>query len=182
MLDPESELDSRRSEPRRFVGLIVITAAVALALGVIAEAAVDDGQPTISRAGAPSGACSSAGRTSSTSAPGWSIPRTRSIAPPRCENAGSEPVKHYYSSKPALLSTLIAGVLYPARRLTGIPIDRVVLQEREERWVQKNRRERPGQGEGCPGETERRGEVVGPRLLFQGGPAAPEHPAVLRSS
>ena len=48
-----------------------------------------------------------------------------------------EPVKHYYSSKPALLSTLIAGVLYPARRLTGIPLDRVVLQEREERWVQK---------------------------------------------
>ena len=31
MLDPESELDPRRAEPRRFAALIVITAAVALA-------------------------------------------------------------------------------------------------------------------------------------------------------
>ena len=41
-----------------------------------------------------------------------------------------EPVKHYYSSKPALLPTLIAGILYPARIITGVPLDHVVLQER----------------------------------------------------
>src|SRR5271155_3444597 len=29
--------------------------------------------------------------------------------------AGQKPVRHYYSSKPALLPTLIAGILYPAR-------------------------------------------------------------------
>lgn len=32
---------------------------------------------------------------------------------------------------------MTAGVLYPARRLTGIPVDRIALQEREERWVRK---------------------------------------------
>ena len=55
------------------------------------------------------------------------------ISPP----AGQEPVRHYYSSKPALLPTLIAGILYPARLATGVPLDRVVLQERAPRWTQK---------------------------------------------
>jgi hypothetical protein len=49
----------------------------------------------------------------------------------------TEPTRHYYSSKPALLPTLIAGVLYPARFATGVPLDRVVLQERAPREVQK---------------------------------------------
>ena len=51
--------------------------------------------------------------------------------------AGHEPVRHYYSSKPALLPTLIAGILYPARLATGVPLDRVVLQQRAPRWTQK---------------------------------------------
>ena len=50
---------------------------------------------------------------------------------------GQEPVRHYYSSKPAILPTLIAGFLYPARLATGVPLDRVVLQERAPRWTQK---------------------------------------------
>ncbi len=50
---------------------------------------------------------------------------------------GSSPGKHFYSSKPALLPTLIAGLLYPARIATGVPLDHVVLQERKERWTQK---------------------------------------------
>ena len=50
---------------------------------------------------------------------------------------GQEPVRHYYSSKPALLPTLIAGILYPARLATGVPLDRVVLQKRAPRWTQK---------------------------------------------
>ncbi len=45
--------------------------------------------------------------------------------------------KHFYSSKPALLPTLIAGILYPARIATGVPLDRVVPQDRSERWTQK---------------------------------------------
>ena len=51
--------------------------------------------------------------------------------------SGPSPGKHFYSSKPALLPTLIAGILYPARMATGVPLDRVVLQERQERWTQK---------------------------------------------
>ena len=35
------------------------------------------------------------------------------------------------------MPTLIAGILYPARLVTGVPLDRVVLQERAERWTQK---------------------------------------------
>jgi len=136
MLDPESELDQSRPEPRRFVALIVITAAVALALGVTLR------QPSMMGANDISRWCTV-----------WSLLERGSYIIDECpwlvdtqdkvyrvsksENAGPEPVKHYYSSKPALLSTLIAGLLYPARRLTGIPLDRVVLQEREERWVQK---------------------------------------------
>ena len=55
------------------------------------------------------------------------------IAPP----GGQEPVRHYYSSKPALLPTLIAGILYPARLATGVPLDRVVLQARADAVDQK---------------------------------------------
>ena len=45
--------------------------------------------------------------------------------------SGTSPGKHFYSSKPALLPTLIAGLLYPARIATGVPLDHVVLQERQ---------------------------------------------------
>ena len=147
MLDPESELDPRRPEPRHFVALIVITAAVALALGVMLRQSSMIGANDISRW------CTV-----------WSLLERGSYIIDECpwlvdtqdkvyrvsksENAGPEPVKHYYSSKPALLSTLIAGLLYPARRLTGIPLDRVVLQEREERWVQKVDESAPGKVKG----------------------------------
>ena len=57
-------------------------------------------------------------------------------------------VKHFYSSKPALISTVIAGMLYPARRLSGVPLDRVVLQERAERWTQKPDPDHPGKFKG----------------------------------
>jgi hypothetical protein len=53
------------------------------------------------------------------------------------ESPGQEPVRHYYSSKPALLPTLIAGLLYPARVATGVPLEKVVLQARAPRWTQK---------------------------------------------
>src|SRR5262249_24574630 len=52
---------------------------------------------------------------------------------------------HYYSSKPALISTVIAGLLDPARRISGVPLDRVILQPRVERNVQKPDPEHPGQ-------------------------------------
>ena len=87
---------------------------------------------------------------SSTSAPGRSTPRTRSSERRRCGPAaeGQGAVKHFYSSKPALLSTLIAGILYPARRISGVPLDRVFLQERAERWTQKPDPDHPGKLKG----------------------------------
>jgi hypothetical protein len=60
----------------------------------------------------------------------------------------SDDKAHFYSSKPALLSTLIAAVLYPARKLSGVPLHHVVLQEREERWVQKADESNPGKFKG----------------------------------
>ncbi len=50
---------------------------------------------------------------------------------------GPEPVGHFYSSKPALLPTLIAALLYPARVILNVPLDRVVLQQRLPRYTQQ---------------------------------------------
>ncbi len=48
---------------------------------------------------------------------------------------GQEPPKHFYSSKPPLLPTLIAGAVYPFRKLTGVPLDHSVPQPRVPRNV-----------------------------------------------
>ena len=87
---------------------------------------------------------------SSTNAPGsrysgQGLPRAKE---PSGSSGGQEPVKHFYSSKPALLPTLIAGILYPARQLTGVPLDRVVLQERAPRETQKPDPDAPGKVKG----------------------------------
>ena len=53
---------------------------------------------------------------------------------------------HFYSSKPPLLPTMIAAILYPARRAAGVPLDATVDVPRTPRNVQK-----PVEGE--PGKT-----------------------------
>lgn len=58
-----------------------------------------------------------------------------------------EPTDRFYSSKPPLLPTMIAGLLYPFRVLTDVPLDKVIEQERLPRYVHK-------QVEGEPGKTE----------------------------
>jgi hypothetical protein len=55
-----------------------------------------------------------------------------------------EPTERFYSSKPPLLPTLIAGLLYPVRRLTGVPLGDVVDQTRLPRNVQKDVPGEPG--------------------------------------
>lgn len=45
--------------------------------------------------------------------------------------------KHFYSSKPPLLPTLIAGVLAPIRKITGVPLDKALETPRAPRNVQK---------------------------------------------
>jgi len=134
--DQQSDLVPRRSEPRRFMALLVIVSSVALALGVLLR------QPTMMGANDISRWCTvwsllERGTYIIDECP-WQFDTQDKVYRPRgASTASAGQVKHYYSSKPALLSTLIAGILYPARQLTGVPLDRVVIQEREERWVQK---------------------------------------------
>src|SRR4051812_25963848 len=55
--------------------------------------------------------------------------------------------EHFYSSKPPLFATLMAGVIYPFRKATGVPLHATVEQKRLERNVEKAV---PGE----PGKTE----------------------------
>jgi len=52
-------------------------------------------------------------------------------------------VEHFYSSKPPLLPTLIAGILYPFRAASGVPLDAFVPEEMVERYVFKEGSETP---------------------------------------
>lgn len=127
----ELEQEPVRSELRRFAALIVIVTATGFALGHALRQPTQMGANDISRW------CTV-----------WSLLEKGSYVIDECPwqvntqdkvyhapeqiGIGSKPVKHYYSSKPALLPTLIAGILYPARMLTGVPLDRVVLEPRSE--------------------------------------------------
>jgi hypothetical protein len=135
----EDEPAQTRPEPRRFVAAIVITSATAIALGVALR------QPTFMGANDISRWCTvwsllERGTYAIDECP-WQVETQDKVfrAPPKSarSSAEGEPVRHYYSSKPALLPTLIAAILYPARMATGVPLDHVVLQERAERWTQK---------------------------------------------
>jgi hypothetical protein len=79
-------------------------------------------------------------------ATGSSIRKLEYALAPRKWREGAS-VEHFYSSKPALLPTLIAGLLYPIRKATGVPLDKVVEQERQPRWVQKLVEREPGKSE-----------------------------------
>jgi hypothetical protein len=125
----------------------VITAAVALALGVTLR------QPTMMAANDISRWCTvwsllERGTYIIDECP-WQVETQDKVYRGRSTGGGAaDPEKHYYSSKPQLLPTLIAAVLYPARMVSGVPLDRVVLQEREERWVQKDDPDAPGNPRG----------------------------------
>jgi hypothetical protein len=136
-----SEFDKTpdRSEPRRYLALLLITAATALALGHTLR------QPTQMAANDISRWCTvwsllERGSYKIDECP-WQIDTQdkvfRAAKTPDGAHDAEPTAGHYYSSKPALLPTLIAGILYPARWATGVPLDRVVLQARAERWTQK---------------------------------------------
>jgi hypothetical protein len=133
------EPTTERPEVRRFAAQIIIVAATALALGHTLR------QPAQMAANDISRWCTV-----------WSLLERGSYVIDECPwqvdtqdkvfraakgasgpGPGQPPVPHYYSSKPALLPTLIAGLLYPARVITGVPLGQVVLQERAPRWSQK---------------------------------------------
>jgi hypothetical protein len=146
MLDPRLQPDTTRPAGRGIVATIVITVAVSLAAGVLLR------QPSMMAANDISRWCTvwsllERGSYVIDECP-WQLETQDKVYRASGSAAGPETVKHYYSSKPALLSTLIAGVLYPARLLTGVPLDQVVLQEREERWSQKPDEGVPGKFKG----------------------------------
>ncbi len=138
-----------RLEHRRVVGAVIITAAVALALGALLR------QPSMMGANDISRWCTvwsllERGTYVIDECPWHSQTQDKIQKPADPPEIGpdGEPVKHYYSSKPALLSTLIAGMLYPARLISGVPLDREVLQEREPRWTQEPDPDNPGKVRG----------------------------------
>ena len=147
LLGDEGERITRRSDARRFAALVLITAATFIAAGHTLR------QPAFMTANDISRWCTV-----------WSLLERRTYVIDDCPwqidtqdkiygvpkkrggaDQGEEAVKHYYSSKPALLSTLIAGMLYPARKISGVPLHREVTQPREPRQTQKPDPKKPGE-------------------------------------
>jgi hypothetical protein len=143
-LAPPADPRPTRTDARRIAGAILITAAVGLAFGALMR------QPTMMGANDISRWCTV-----------WSLVERGTYVIDECpwqsetqdkiqkaSGPGNEGEKHYYSSKPALLATMIAGMVYPARAIVGVPLEKVVLQEREERWGQVPDETKPGKVRG----------------------------------
>jgi hypothetical protein len=164
MRTPEPALPPpARSEARQFIALLVIAAATAQAVGLTLNMKSQFGANDISRwctvwsllerrtyaiDDCPwhSKTQDKVKKLDKLEAPGADAgvrKRFEYAIAPRAWKQG-EPVERFYSSKPPLLPTLIAGVLYPVRKLTGVPLDGSVPQERLPRWVEKPVEDRPG--------------------------------------
>jgi hypothetical protein len=156
-----------RSQARQFVGALVIVAATAQALGVALKAPthlevndisrwctvwslLERGTYAIDDCPWSEKTQDKVLRADKLAVPGpeaGAVKRLEYAIAPRAWKEG-EPTERFYSSKPPLLPTLIAGVLYPFRAATGVKLDELVIQERLPRWVEKRI-------EGQPGKTER---------------------------
>jgi hypothetical protein len=151
----ESALLQQRSQARQFIALIVIGTATAQALGMTLK------MPTQLEANDISRWCTvwsllERGTYAIDECPWQSKTQDKVLKPdklqpppdaslvqrfeyaiaPKSWKEG-EPVERFYSSKPPLLPTMIAGLLYPFRMATGVPLDQVVEQQRNPRYVQK---------------------------------------------
>jgi hypothetical protein len=129
----------QRPDARRFAALVIIVAATSISLGHALRQPTQMGANDISR-WCTVWSLLERGTYVIDECP-WQIDTQDKVFRAPKEATASpgdeEPVRHYYSSKPALLPTLIAGILYPARAITGVPLDKVVLEPRAERWTQK---------------------------------------------
>jgi hypothetical protein len=146
MDEPESTPD--RSQARQFLASILIVTTTALALGLALKLPTQLGANDISR-WSTVWSLLERGTYAIDDCP-WQIKtmdKVKRAAPFQVVAEGEEPVEHYYSSKPPLLPTMIAGVLYPFRVGLGVPLDRVVKQEHLPRWVQKPVEGQPGKAE-----------------------------------
>ena len=145
-----------RSQARRFVALLVIGVAIAQGLGVTMKS------PTQLEANDISRWCTVASllergtyaiddcpwqektqdkvlKPDKLAAPGQDTSALQrleySIAPASWKTG--EPTKRFYSSKPPLLPTIIAGVLYPIRKASGLSVEDARFTPRAEREVEK---------------------------------------------
>jgi hypothetical protein len=62
--------------------------------------------------------------------PWETIDKVQGPAPFQAVAQGAQPVKHFYSSKPPLMPTLVAGLIYPFRTALQIPLEHHLSQER----------------------------------------------------
>src|SRR3954452_10051215 len=116
-------------QARHFVALIVIGAATAQALGLTLKTPTQMGANDVSR-WCTVWSLLERGTYVIDDCPWQSKTqdKVRRPAPSSAAEPGQPPVEHFYSSKPPLLPTLIAGLLYPFRAVSGIPLDHVIDQ------------------------------------------------------
>src|SRR5579864_8634147 len=138
----EPMVAKERSQARRFVALLVIGTATAQALGLTLK------MPTQLEANDISRWCTvwsllERGTYAIDDCP-WQNKTQDKVYKPAPFEHDANAVKHFYSSKPPLLPTLIAGLLYPARAVVGVPLDDQVLQTRVTRPVRQEVKDKPG--------------------------------------
>jgi hypothetical protein len=152
-----------RPESRRFVGLLVISTATALLFGFTLKT------PSMFEANDISRWCTvwsllERGTYAIDDCPWQSrtqdkVKRSDKLEPPAAGASRlkqleyqlapsswkeGEATEHFYSSKPPLLPTLIAGVLYPFRKATGVELGAIKTEPRYPRNVEKRVEVEPG--------------------------------------
>ena len=127
-----------RTEPRRALAMLVIGGATALALGLTLNMKSMVGANDISR-WCTVWSLLERGTYAIDDCP-WQKDTMDKVKKPDTSyfrDKSAARVDHYYSSKPPMLPTLIAGLLYPFRAATGVPLDSFVPEEMVERYVTK---------------------------------------------
>ncbi|MDB5349128.1 MAG: hypothetical protein JWN86_375 [Planctomycetota bacterium] len=152
----EGGLRPERSQARQFVAMLVIGVATALVLGVTVRSPtqleandisrwctvwslLERGTYAIDESPWQARTQDKVRKADKLAEPGngaSALTRFEYAIAPRSWKTG--PVtERFYSSKPPLLPTVIAGALYPFRKATGVPLEKEVLTDRSPRYVQK---------------------------------------------
>jgi hypothetical protein len=134
MIDPQDS--EGRPRVRQFVALLIIGSAVAHSLGVTLR------MPSQLEANDISRWCTvwslvERGTYQIDDCPWQNKTQDKVYKVSPFDRGKTDAPKHFYSSKPPLLPTIVAGILYPIRKLTGVPLDANVLQQRVERTYRK---------------------------------------------
>ena len=155
-----------RSEMRRLVGQLVITTATALLFGFTLKtpsmfeandisrwctvwSLLERGTYVIDDCPWQARTQDKVKRTDKLTEPGPEASALRRLEyrlAPKSWVEGS-PSDHFYSSKPPLLPTLIAGVLYPFRSISGVELGAIKTEPRYPRYVDKKVEVEPGKFE-----------------------------------